>query len=98
MPRSLIKGPFVSYYILQKIAKQSREDETPIKTQSRSSTIVPIIVGFNFSIYNGQDYYPIFITDQIVGHKFGEFVPTRTFRGHIKSSKGAKRKRLSYYV
>ena len=94
MPRSLRrKSPFVSFDLLKKIAKQFRENECTIKIQSRSSIIVPIIVGFNFLIYNGQEYYPIFVTDQIVGYKFGEFSLTRTFRSHIKSNKGAKRKR-----
>ena len=93
MPRSLKKGPFVAHDILKKTAKKFRENESIIKIRSRSSIIVPIMVGFNFLIHNGQKYCPLFITDQIVGHKFGEFAFTRTFRGHIKSSKGVKRKR-----
>ncbi|QXE46119.1 30S ribosomal protein S19 (plastid) [Nitzschia inconspicua] len=92
MTRSLKKGPFVAYHLLKKINKmtESGKKET-ITTWSRSSTILPSMVGFTIAVYNGKQHVPIFISDQLVGHKLGEFVSTRNFKTHIKADRKAKR-------
>ncbi|HIK26788.1 MAG: 30S ribosomal protein S19 [Oscillatoriaceae bacterium SKW80] len=88
MGRSLKKGPFVADSLLRKIEKlNSKGEKQVIKTWSRASTIIPIMVGHTIAVHNGRQHVPIYITDQMVGHKLGEFVPTRTFRGHSKSDK-----------
>jgi small subunit ribosomal protein S19 len=92
MSRSIKKGPFVAYHLLKKINDQnSTNNKDTIKTWSRSSTILPVMVGHTIAVYNGRQHVPIFISDQLVGHKLGEFVPTRTFRSHIKTDRKAKR-------
>lgn len=92
MTRSLKKGPFVSYHLLKKINMLNESGKKiTIKTWSRASTILPTMVGHTIAVYNGKQHIPIFISDQIVGHKLGEFAPTRTFRSHIKNDKKAKR-------
>lgn len=92
MPRSLKKGPYVSFKLLQVIEDLNKKGiKQVIQTWSRSSTIVPIIIGHTVAVHNGQKHIPVFITDQIVGHKLGEFSPTRTFKSHIKKDKRAKR-------
>lgn len=92
MPRSLKKGPFVADHLLSKIEKlNERNEKQVIKTWSRASTIVPEMIGHTIAVYNGKQHVPVYITDQMVGHKLGEFAPTRTFRGHTKSDKKAKR-------
>lgn len=92
MPRSLSKGPFVSYKLLRALEKLNTEGKKQvIRTWSRSSTIVPIMIGHTVAVHNGRTHIPVFITDQMVGHKLGEFAPTRTFRSHIKKDKKAKR-------
>jgi len=92
MPRSLKKGPFVAYHLLKKvdIMNTSGKKDT-IKTWSRSSTIVPTMVGHTIAVYNGKQHVPVFISDQLVGHKLGEFVSTRTFKTHIKTDRKTKR-------
>nr|AYR06437.1 ribosomal protein S19 [Rhodogorgon sp.] len=92
MSRSLHKGPFVNTQLLKAIDKlnQKRKKMT-IKTWSRSSMIIPNMVGHTIAVYNGKQHFPVFISDQMVGHKLGEFVPTRNFRSHIKSDRKAKR-------
>jgi small subunit ribosomal protein S19 len=93
MSRSLKKSPFVAYHLLKKIKQadiNGKKDST-ILTWSRSSTIIPSMVGFTISVYNGKQHVPIFISDQLVGHKLGEFVPTRNFKSHIKNDKKVKR-------
>jgi small subunit ribosomal protein S19 len=92
MPRSLKKTPFVAYHLLKKInnLKKSGKKNT-ILTWSRSSTILPNMVGFTIAVYNGKQHVPIFISDQLVGHKLGEFVATRNFKTHIKADRKAKR-------
>jgi len=90
MPRSLKKSPFVAYHLLKKINKKDSKKDT-ITTWSRSSTILPSMVGFTIAVYNGKQHVPIFISDQLVGHKLGEFVSTRNFRSHIKADKKTKR-------
>nr|AYD72409.1 30S ribosomal protein S19 [Acetabularia peniculus] len=92
MARSLKKGPFVANHLMKKIEKLNEQNEKKvITTWSRSSTIVPIMIGHTIAIHNGKEHIPIFITDQMVGHKLGEFAPTRTYRGHIKSDKKSTR-------
>lgn len=92
MSRLIKKGPFIAYHLLEKIKAQNLiNSKSTIKTWSRSSTIVPLMVGHTIAIYNGKKHIPIFITEQLVGHKLGEFVPTRTFRSHIKTDRKTKR-------
>ncbi len=92
MGRSLRRGPFVAYHLLKKINEMNETGKkSVIKTWSRASTILPSMVGHTIAVYNGKQHVPIFISDQIVGHKLGEFAPTRTFRSHIKSDKKARR-------
>jgi small subunit ribosomal protein S19 len=92
MARSLKKGPFVADHLLQKIEKMNTQGEKKvITTWSRSSTIVPIMIGHTIAVHNGKEHIPVFVTDQMVGHKLGEFAPTRTFRGHVKADKKGKR-------
>ena len=92
MPRSIKKGPFIAYHLLKKINKISESDKkNTIITWSRSSTILPSMVGFTIGIYNGKQHVPIFISDQLVGHKLGEFVSTRNFKTHIKADRKGKR-------
>jgi small subunit ribosomal protein S19 len=92
MPRSLKKSPFIAYHLLKKINKMNKAGKKDtIKTWSRSSTILPSMVGFTIAVYNGKQHVPIFISDQLVGHKLGEFVSTRNFRSHIKTDRKSKR-------
>ena len=90
MPRSLKKSPFIAYHLLKKINQASNKNDT-IRTWSRSSTILPSMVGFTIAVYNGKQHVPIFISDQLVGHKLGEFVSTRNFKTHIKADRKTKR-------
>ncbi len=92
MARSIWKGPFVDAYLLKK-AEKSRDSgrNEIIKTWSRRSTIMPQFVGLTFGVYNGQKFLPVLVTENMVGHKFGEFAPSRTFYGHAADKK-AKRK------
>lgn len=83
MPRSLRKGPFVDLHLLKKVERaQQTNDRRPIRTWSRRSMVVPQMVGLTIQVYNGRAHVPVFITEELVGHKLGEFAPTRTFRGH----------------
>jgi len=87
--------PFVNDSLLKKIENLNlKKEKKVIRTWSRSSTIVPLMIGHTIAIYNGREHIPVFITDQMVGHKLGEFSPTRTFRGHIKSDKKLSKKRI----
>ncbi len=93
MTRSFSKGPFIAYHLLKKIEKLSQGNKTEvIKTWSRSSTILPSMIGYTISVYNGQKHVPVFISDQLVGHKLGEFVPSRTFRSHKKTERKIKKR------
>nr|YP_010500079.1 ribosomal protein S19 [Gormaniella terricola]UWV18256.1 ribosomal protein S19 [Gormaniella terricola] len=93
MTRSLKKGPFLAAHLFEKIQKlNSKRKKKLIVTWSRSSTIVPIMIGHTIAVHNGREHIPVFITDKMVGHKLGEFSPTRTFRGHAKSDKKSKSK------
>ena len=92
MGRSLKKGPFIADSLLKKIDKlNAANDKQVIKTWSRASTILPQMVGHTIAVHNGRQHVPVFISEQMVGHKLGEFAPTRTFKGHAKSDKKARR-------
>ena len=92
MSRSLQKGPFVNIKLLEQIYLLNRQNnKQTLKTWSRSSTVLPDMVGHTIAVHNGKQHFPIFISDQMVGHKLGEFVPTRTFRSHIKNDRKVKR-------
>jgi len=82
MSRSLKKGPYIDEKLLKKVKDKQPGDKTPIKTWSRACTIVPEMVGFTFNVHNGKDFLPVFITEDMVGHKLGEFAPTRRFVKH----------------
>jgi small subunit ribosomal protein S19 len=82
MPRSLKKGPYVDEKLLKKIQKLKKGEKTIIKTWSRSSTITPEMVGFTFGVYNGKEHIPVYVTEEMVGHKLGEFAPTTKFLRH----------------
>ena len=91
MARSLKKGPFVDLHLVKKVdAARSGNDKRPVKTWSRRSTILPDFVGLTIAVHNGRQHVPIYITENMVGHKLGEFSPTRTYRGHVADKK-AKR-------
>lgn len=92
MARSLKKGPFVADHLLRKIeVLNAKGDKQVIKTWSRASTILPQMIGHTIAVHNGRQHVPVYVTEQMVGHKLGEFAPTRTFRGHAKSDKKARR-------
>ena len=91
MPRSIKKGPFIDHHLTAKVeTARENNDKRPIKTWSRRSMIVPDMVGLTIAIHNGRDHVPVFITENMVGHKLGEFAMTRTFRGHAADKKTAK--------
>ncbi len=88
MPRSIKKGPFMDEHLWKKVTKAIDSGEKkPIKTWSRRSTILPEMVGLTFAVHNGQKFIPVFVTEDMVGFKLGEFAPTRTFRGHAGEKK-----------
>ncbi len=90
MPRSLKKGPFIDEHLLKKVEKALQEnDKKPIKTWSRRSMIVPSMIGMTIAVHNGRQHVPVYVSDEMVGHKLGEFAPTRTFRGHVAADKKA---------
>ena len=92
MSRSLKKGPFVDGHLQAKIDKaQSGKDKKPIKTWSRRSTILPDFIGLTIAVHNGKAHVPVYITEQMVGHKLGEFALTRTFKGHPADKKVQKK-------
>ncbi len=92
MSRSIKKGPFVDAHLLKKVEVLNTEGKkSVIKTWSRRSTITPLFIGHTFSVHNGHKFVPVYITENMVGHKLGEFAPTRQFRGHAgKKDKGRK--------
>ena len=91
MPRSLRKGPFIDLHLADKVEKALEiNDKRPIKTWSRRSMVMPEMVGLTIAIYNGRQHIPVVINEDMVGHKLGEFAPTRTYRGH-SADKKAKR-------
>ena len=88
MPRSIKKGPFVDHHLVKKVEQsRSNNDKRPIKTWSRRSLILPDMVGLTIAVHNGRQHMPIYINENMVGHKLGEFAPTRTFRGHAADKK-----------
>lgn len=91
MGRSVKKGPFVQPVLLKRVREMNEKNEkTVLKTWSRSSTIFPDFVGHTIAVHNGKNHVPVFITEEMVGHKLGEFVPTRTFKGHAGSKTSKK--------
>ena len=94
MSRSLKKGPFVDGHLLKKVeTAQSTKDKRPIKTWSRRSTIVPDFIGLTIAVHNGKQHVPVYIGEQMVGHKLGEFALTRTFKGHAADKKTSSAKK-----
>ena len=93
MPRSLKKGPFVDDHLMKKVEVQHESgSKNVIKTWSRRSMIVPAMLGHTIAVHDGRKHVPVFISENMVGHKLGEFAPTRTFKGHIKDDRKAKRR------
>ncbi len=92
MARSIKKGPFVDGHLRNKV-QQAREagSNRVIKTWSRRSTIIPEMIGLTFAVHNGRQFVPVYVTEQMIGHKLGEFAPTRSFRGHAADRKGKLR-------
>lgn len=83
MARSLKKGPFVDHHLLKKVGEQSQQStKKPIKTWSRRSMIIPEMIGYTFEVHNGRKFLTVFVSENMVGHRLGEFSPTRTFKGH----------------
>ena len=92
MSRSIKKGPFIEKKLFKRVVEMSKSGEKKmIKTYSRCSTIIPEMVGFTISVYNGKQWVPVYITENLVGHKLGEFAPTRVFRGHAGSDRKIKK-------
>ncbi len=88
MPRSIKKGPFIDHHLMKKVTDAiATNNKRPIKTWSRRSMILPEMVGLTIAVHNGRQHVPILINDQMIGHKLGEFAPTRTFRGHAGGRK-----------
>ncbi|RUM54602.1 MAG: 30S ribosomal protein S19 [Methylococcus sp.] len=88
MPRSIKKGPFIDHHLLKKVEiAAQKNDRRPIKTWSRRSMVVPDMLGLTIAIHNGRQHVPVLISENMVGHKLGEFAPTRTFRGHLADRK-----------
>lgn len=91
MPRSLFKGPFVDIHLMKKVEKASANNERrPIKTWSRRSMVLPDMVGLTIAVHNGRQHIPVLINEDMVGHKLGEFAPTRTYRGHSADKKSKR--------
>ncbi|WP_455206267.1 30S ribosomal protein S19 [Kaarinaea lacus] len=89
MPRSVKKGPFVDEHLMKKVGVAAEEKtRKPIKTWSRRSMIIPDMIGLTIAVHNGRQHVPIFVTEDMVGYKLGEFAPTRTFKGHAGDRKG----------
>ncbi len=92
MSRSFKKGPFIDVHLFNKIKKKNENnDNKPLKTWSRRSTILPNMIGLTIYVHNGRSHIPVYITEEMVGHKLGEFSPTRTYKGHSLSSKKVKK-------
>jgi len=92
VPRSLKKGPFIDLHLLKKVEEAAESgNKRPIKTWSRRSMIIPTMVGLTLAVHNGRQHVPVFVTEDMVGHKLGEFAATRTYRGHAADKKAKKR-------
>jgi small subunit ribosomal protein S19 len=88
VPRSVKKGPFVDFHLLKKVEEAAAtKSRKPVKTWSRRSTVLPEMVGLTMAVHNGKQHVPILVTENMVGHKLGEFAVTRTFRGHVSGKK-----------
>ena len=93
MSRSIKKGPFIEKKLYKRIVEMSKSgDKKMVKTYSRCSTIIPEMVGFTISVYNGRNFVPVYVTENLVGHKLGEFAPTRMFRSHAGSDRKVAKK------
>ena len=91
MARSIKKGPFIDRHLIKKVEDMNRQNQKKVvKTWSRRSTILPDLVGHTFAVHNGRKFIPVFVTENMVGHKLGEFAPTRTFHGHTGDKKAVK--------
>jgi small subunit ribosomal protein S19 len=91
MARSVKKGPFIDRHLIKKVEDMNRQNQKKVvKTWSRRSTILPDLVGHTFAVHNGRKFIPVFVTENMVGHKLGEFAPTRTFHGHTGDKKATK--------
>ena len=91
MPRSLRKGPFVDLHLMRKVNEAAAsKDRRPIRTWSRRSMVVPDMVGLTIAVHNGRAHVPVFVSEDMVGHKLGEFAPTRTYRGHSADRKARR--------
>ncbi|MCF6767971.1 30S ribosomal protein S19 [Thiotrichales bacterium 19S11-10] len=91
MPRSLKKGPFIDHSLLEKVLKaQEESSKKPIKTWSRRSMIVPDMIGLTIAVHNGKQHVPVFVSENMIGHKLGEFAVTRTYRGHAADKKSKR--------
>ncbi len=89
MPRSISKGPFVDLHLVKKVQEAvETNNRKPIKTWSRRSMVLPDMIGVTIAVHNGRQHVPIFVTEDMVGYKLGEFAPTRTYRGHVADKKG----------
>ena len=89
MSRSLKKGPFIDLHLIKKVeAAQGQSTKCPIKTWSRRSMVTPDMIGLTIAVHNGRQHIPVFVSENMVGHKLGEFSPTRTFKGHLGDRKG----------
>jgi small subunit ribosomal protein S19 len=93
MARSIKKGPFVDEHLSKKVTTEGSNSKKVIKTWSRRSTILPEFVGVTFAVHNGRKFIPVFVTENMVGHKLGEFAPTRTFYGHAADKKSKLKKK-----
>ena len=92
MPRSLRKGPFIDLHLLKKVeAASARGDKRPIKTWSRRSMVAPDMVGLTIAVHNGKQHIPVYVSEEMVGHKLGEFAATRSFKGHTGDKKVVKK-------
>ena len=92
MPRSLKKGPFVDHHRMKKVLEQNEKGtKNVIKTWSRRSMVVPEMIGHTIAVHDGRKHVPVFITEAMIGHKLGEFAPTRTFRSHVKEDRRSRR-------
>ncbi|WP_017593354.1 30S ribosomal protein S19 [Nocardiopsis potens] len=92
MPRSLKKGPFVDHHLLKKVEDQNEKGtKNVIKTWSRRSMIIPEMIGHTLAVHDGRKHVPVFVSEAMVGHKLGEFAPTRTFRSHVKEDRRSRR-------
>ncbi|EMJ8312597.1 30S ribosomal protein S19 [Staphylococcus aureus] len=92
MARSIKKGPFVDEHLMKKVeAQEGSEKKQVIKTWSRRSIIFPNFIGHTFAVYDGRKHVPVYVTEDMVGHKLGEFAPTRTFKGHVADDKKTRR-------